>query len=58
MKKVKILIPIIVVAIATLSFVSFNSNDTQTLNQESKNEIKALKGAEKSGFTESNQTSW
>ncbi|HNP08685.1 MAG TPA: hypothetical protein PKN99_13725 [Cyclobacteriaceae bacterium] len=58
MKKVKILIPIIVVAIATLSFVSFNSNDAQTLNQESKNEIKALKGAEKSGFTESNQTSW
>ncbi|MFZ1808792.1 MAG: hypothetical protein WAU36_16295 [Cyclobacteriaceae bacterium] len=58
MSKIKILIPIIVVAVTTLSFVSFNSKEEPPSNKESIDEITALKGAEKSGFTESNQTSW
>ena len=58
MKKVKILIPIVIVAVTTLSFVSFNSTEEPSSNKELLNEITSLKGAEKSGFTESNQTSW
>ena len=58
MKKIKILIPIVIVAVTTLSFVSFNSTEEPKSNQESLDDITALKGAEKSGFTESNQNSW
>lgn len=58
MKKVKILIPIVIVAITTLSFVSFNSTEEPSVNKESMNDITSLKGAEKSGFTESNQNNW
>ena len=51
MKKLTI-ISILAVAVSALSFVSYNTTEKPTSNQP--NEMTVLKGAEKSGYSESN----
>ena len=56
MKKLHILL-VVILGITTLSFVSYNSistNDTNTKSQ-TDNKITILKGAEKSGYSETNE---
>ncbi|HRX00070.1 MAG TPA: hypothetical protein P5280_11295 [Cyclobacteriaceae bacterium] len=54
MKKIHIL-SILFVAVTAFGFVSYQSMDHETPSDSKSNELTVLKGAEKSGFSESNQ---
>lgn len=55
MKKISLLL-LLTAAIVTFGFVS--SNNSNQPNTRKQNQVTPVQGAEKSGFTETNQDSW